>query len=381
MDDSKRVVLVVAITLLILLLWRKQQLLLALRETIPKKSFHRKRKRQDGLDHLARFNDKEVKEQTSLSRTQFNYVLFLIEPELKLSPIQERMARCSSGEPMPVMLKLFMALRVLKGAQLNDLSQFTSAYKQVWGSTFLPVMEAIDKKLDNIHFKCNDPAWREETANQWAWQQQRKYNSCFWWGLLGCGDGLILKVKKWSVRYCTFLGIQVSKFWNRKGYYGVNVQAFCDAWCRFTAIEIHAPGATHDLKAYITGLLYKAFIDQVDGIPQAYYLGLDEAYKGIHDGIHMSPYAQGDIDKAVVDGLYEVAVAMRSFNKIFCSDRITIERTFGIFMRRYQLFWNAFPSENLDELRLVFRVACKLHNLCVDEWLLLKFGSKYRLDG
>ena len=191
MDDSKRVVLVVAITLLILLLWRKQQLLLALRETIPKKSFHRKRKRQDGLDHLARFNDKEVKEQTSLSRTQFNYVLFLIEPELKLSPIQERMARCSSGEPMPVMLKLFMALRVLKGAQLNDLSQFTSAYKQVWGSTFLPVMEAIDKKLDNIHFKCNDPAWREETANQWAWQQQRKYNSCFWWGLLGCGDGLI----------------------------------------------------------------------------------------------------------------------------------------------------------------------------------------------
>ena len=91
----------------------------------------------------------------------------------------------------------------------------------------------------------------------------------------------------------------------------------------------------------------------------------------------MTHILKGDIDKAIADGLHEVAVTMRTLNKIFCSDRITIERTFGIFMRRYQLFWNAFPSENLDELRLVFRVACKLHNLCVDEWLLLKFGSKH----
>ena len=88
-------------------------------------------------------------------------------------------------------------------------------------------------------------------------------------------------------------GLQVSKFWNRKGYYSVNVQAFCDAWCRFTAIEINAPGATHDLKAYMTGLIYKSFIDPVDGIPQAYYLALDEAYKGIHDGIHMTHILKG----------------------------------------------------------------------------------------
>jgi hypothetical protein len=65
---------------------------------ITKKAFNRKRKRQEGLDHISRFNDHEVKQQTSLSRSIFNFVLKLIEPKLRLSPVQERMARVSSGE-------------------------------------------------------------------------------------------------------------------------------------------------------------------------------------------------------------------------------------------------------------------------------------------
>ena len=45
-------------------------------------------------------------------------------------------------------------------------------------------------------------------------------------------------------------------------------------------------------------------------------------------------------------------------------------------MRRFPLFWTSFPSEDLEELRLIFRVACKLHNLSCDEWLSSRFGFK-----
>jgi hypothetical protein len=371
-ERSKFFVIAILLATMIVIGLKQKNLLLELKNLLPKKAFNRKRKREEGLDHISRFNDQEVKQQTSLSRSIFNFVLKLIEPKLRLSPVQERMARVSSGEPMPIITKLFIALRILKGAKVHDLSNFTSGYNDLWKTTFIPVMKAIDASLDNVHFKPDDAQWRDDTADQWAWQQKRKYNNCFWWGLLACGDGLILKVRKFSVEYCTFLGLQVSKFWNRKGYYGVNVQAFCDAWCRFVAVEIHAPGATHDLRAYMTGEIFKA----LSGLPNDFYLALDEAYKGIHDGRHMTPYPMSEIDKARNDGLPAVAQMMRTYNKIFCSDRITIERAFGIFMRRYPLFWIAYPSEDIEELRLVFRTACKLHNLCIDEWLLLRFGPR-----
>ena len=74
----------------------------------------------------------------------FTYVYNLIGPMMGLNPMQTRMAEISSGGPIPISLKLFIACRVLKGAKLQDLSQFTAAYKQIWGSIFIPVMKCLD---------------------------------------------------------------------------------------------------------------------------------------------------------------------------------------------------------------------------------------------
>ena len=43
-------------------------------------------------------------------------------------------------------------------------------------------------------------------------------------------------------------------------------------------------------------------------------------------------------------------------------------------MRRWGILWLALPTGDLDEIAFVQRVAVKLHNLCVDEWLCEKFG-------
>ena len=69
----------------------------------------------------------------------------------------------------------------------------------------------------------------------------------------------------------------------------------------------------------------------------------------------------------------QAARLMRTFNKIFCSDRITIERAFGQLVRRWGILWAALPFQKLEEISLCMRVAVKLHNLCVDEFLCRKF--------
>jgi len=70
----------------------------------------------------------------------------------------------------------------------------------------------------------------------------------------------------------------------------------------------------------------------------------------------------------------EAAKMMRTFNKIFCSDRITIERAFGQFVRHYPSLWGAIPRFTVSEIQLFVQVLAKLHNLCVDEFLCKRFG-------
>ena len=103
----------------------------------------------------------------------------------------------------------------------------------------------------------------------------------------------------------------------------------CDAWCRFIIFDANFPGSTHDSTAYTSSFFFQNIIPLLS---QAFYFALDEAYKGIKDGKHLTPFPQSEIDKAEAEGNYDAAVMMRTFNKVFCSDRITIERCFGQFI-------------------------------------------------
>ena len=127
-----------------------------------------------------------------------------------------------------------------------------------------------------------------------------------------------------------------------------------------------------DLKAWTNGPFFKDLIPLLD--PNLWQLMLDEAYKSIKDGRHLTPFSQTDIGKAESEGNPDGLRGMRLFNKVLCSDRITIERAFGQLVRRWGILWLALPTGNLQEIALVQQVAVKLHNLCVDEWLCEKLG-------
>jgi hypothetical protein len=116
------------------------------------------------------------------------------------------------------------------------------------------------------------------------------------------------------------------------------------------------------------------FLQSMKDVPEEFYLALDEAYKAIHDGQHLTPFSGADMTLARNSGNEEAARMMRTPNKLFCSDRITIERALGQLVRRWAILWGAIPRTKFTEIQLVLRVAVKLHNLCVDEFLCEKFG-------
>lgn len=335
---------------------------------LPKRLPNRKRKREESLEHLRSFNDVEFKSQTGLSRRIFNYLLQLITPHLE---VNQQQAINSSGSPIPVPLKLFIHQRLLKGAKALDTEWMGIDPGHVWTSTWLPVARALDVALDNVSFKADDRGWCEARAREWSFVQQRKYGCNPNVGLVGACDGLIIKIPHLLEEELKETNLPYVRFWNRKGYHALNAQAVCDAYCRFTSFECMWPGSTNDITAYRQSALY---VEQMAQLPPEYFLALDEAYKSIKDGQHLTPFSGSDIECADSKGMPEVADAMRAFNKLFCSDRITIERAFGQLVRRWGVLWSALPRRRLREIALLLRVAVKLHNLCVDEWLCERYG-------
>jgi hypothetical protein len=60
---------------------------------------------------------------------------------------------------------------------------------------------------------------------------------------------------------------------------------------------------------------------------------------------------------------------MRAFNHELSSERITIERVIGMMVRRFGICWRPIEYHH-TKVPTIFRVICKLHNICMDRWMM-----------
>ena len=72
-------------------------------------------------------------------------------------------------------------------------------------------------------------------------------------GCLGALDGLLIPIE--CPRQARDFGGQEAcynplSYYCRKGFYAVNVQAICDAHCRFSYVSVQTPGTTRDSLAF-----------------------------------------------------------------------------------------------------------------------------------
>ena len=59
---------------------------------------------------------------------------------------------------------------------------------------------------------------------------------------------------------------------------------------------------------------------------------------------------------------------MKAFNVILSSERITIERAFGMYVRKWGILWRPLEYSVKDNA-LILKVCAKLHNFSINNWM------------
>ena len=59
---------------------------------------------------------------------------------------------------------------------------------------------------------------------------------------------------------------------------------------------------------------------------------------------------------------------MKCFNVFLSGKRVTVERMFGIFLRKWGIFWRPL-EHSMKTNTLIFTVCAKLHKVCINHWM------------
>ena len=143
-------------------------------------------------------------------------------------------------------------------------------------------------------------------------------------------------------------------FSSSKKKYCLNMQGVCDANCRFIAVTCKHVGSTNDAVAYVQGSLKELCESQ--RFP--YHWNGDNAYT-LSESM-MVPFPGNNLS---------VSHPSREwFNFWHSQVRITIERTFGIFVQRWGILWQALQFDLPNCVKIV-HACCRLHNFCINRRL------------
>ena len=304
-------------------------------------------------------DDTMFNRQFRICREDFYYVLFKIESGIKKNEV---MAKNSSGSTVSPYIMLMIALRILAGASYLDMIHYHVRVDSVNEIVWRTVSEIHDK-IDNIKRPKSDAECKTLAAS-WSDIQVKRWGSNLTAGTILAGDGLVIEISQPTVK--CLRNRPISIFRNRKNMWGLIAQAFCDAFTKFHIFDVKWPGGTNDIIAYKMTDLYASATE--DGAyPSWATLILDEAYSSI-GGMHLTPYSLNQLKRSKNTDL-EKYYKMVCFNNVLSSQRITIERAFGILVRRWGILWRPI-SYSLLKVPKIIRVCAMLHNICVDRWLL-----------
>jgi hypothetical protein len=96
---------------------------------------------------------------------------------------------------------------------------------------------------------------------------------------------------------------------------------------------------------------------------------LDGIYSSL-GGPHLTPYSGKQLRKAQETST-EKYNEYRAFNAILSGQRVTIERAFGMLIRRWGILWK--PLEyRVHDIVLISRICAKLHNMCTTAFMAKK---------
>mmetsp|Transcript_4870 Transcript_4870/g.17388 ORF Transcript_4870/g.17388 Transcript_4870/m.17388 type:complete len:224 (+) Transcript_4870:673-1344(+) len=181
-------------------------------------------------------------------------------------------------------------------------------------------------------------------------------------GCVGALDGMAVKIRKPTNKESRG---KPWHYYNRKGFYAMNLQACCDADRRFLWASVESTGSTHDSTAFSMSSLGTMLYN--DKIPSGYWLSGDAAYRAHPNLVTPWPGSSLPADK---DAL----------NYWQSNSRIMIECAFGILSMRWGILWRPLNTSLANSVGIVFALM-SLHNMCIDDGLADSQGDYTAGDG
>jgi hypothetical protein len=275
-----------------------------------------------------------------MSYDSFCTLLHLIRDHLDNT--DDKMASLRGGKII-IELHLYATIRYLAGGSYSDICVFcgvsvASFYCIVW-RTIHAINKAISVKFPSTAEECGNLAAGFEKISH-----RGVIKNC-----VGVLDGYLLAIT--TPRKNEAKNVR-SYFSGHYQKYGVNIQACCDAQCRFTFLGIGGPGVTKDRNA----IKESGLNDKVELLPHGYVCIGDCAYQPTEK---LVPIFGGDLAQSKDND---------NFNFFASQLRIRIEMAFGLMTRKWGILQRPLTSSLMSIKHIICCVA-RLHNFCIDERL------------
>lgn len=278
-----------------------------------------------------------------MSLPSFLKLCNLIRP---LVQINEDMSRRRTGKgPITVEMALHCLLRFLSGGSPLDARICVGISVP---SFYRVVFRCVDAILRQNELGYHFPSSNDEVLKASSGFAQISSHHIIE-GCVGALDGMLLRI--FTPRK-TETGNVKAYFSGHYQDYGINVQAVCDSNCRFIYAALAAPGGANDIAAFRNTTLP----EMIEKLPLGNYVIGDNAYVCSE---HLLTPFPGDEKKEGVKDVY---------NFYLSQCRIRIEMTFGRLVNKWRIFRRPLQLK-LSNIAKLFLCATRLHNYCIDEWL------------
>lgn len=275
-----------------------------------------------------------------MSLDSFNKLLDLLTPALRL---KEQFAIVSGFEPICCEVMLHCAIRYLAGGSYHDIRATAHISKP---SFFRLLWHTIDAITSCPALAVELP---EPTAGGLSLLRAgfRGISYCgVMDGCVGALDGYLMRITAPSHAEC---GNVTAYFSGHYCTYGVNIQAMCDADCRFTFFSLAAPGKTNDNVA-IKKTSLPAWLES---LPPGYFIAADCAYSLTEHLV--TPYS----------GPQRFLERNDNFNFFLSQLRIRIEMAFGLLVTMWRILHTPI-NVKFSNLRKLVSGIIRLHNYCIN---------------
>lgn len=287
-------------------------------------------------DHVESLEPQFFRRLYRVSVAQFQNLCEYVTPYLRKHVTRE----AGTANTASIEVHLCITLRMLAGASYLDVGWPYGIGSATVYTIFQQTLQALNSSLPKMSFPTTEEECRY-CANQF-----RKLRKSPIDGIVAALDGIAIAIQQPRLDQTP----DPRKYYNRKGFYSVCVQAAVGANYKFLFVSARHAGGIHDSTAFQASVLFEAL--RLKKLPSWARIAADDAYK--NGGYILTPYGGPNLSN-IKD----------SFNYYLSSCRITIEQAFGMLVSRFGIFWSPLRF-SLATNTLIIMVACKLHNFIID---------------